>query len=66
MDTLDSATAEHSQPYDSQSNGGTGTGIRAVRPVQDVKVVFGEVGRVQHACEPPTHSPAVVTHLLGP
>ena len=31
VDHLESVTAEHSQPYDSQSNGGTEIGIRAVR-----------------------------------
>ena len=31
VESLDSITAEHSQAYDSQSNGGTEVGIRAVR-----------------------------------
>ena len=31
VEELESISAEHSQPYDSQSNGGTEVGIRAVR-----------------------------------
>ena len=39
VESIETATLEHSQAYDSQPNGGTGVGIRAVRGIRAVPAI---------------------------